>query len=300
MPRTYIKRKAWGILTVTLAAQIGILPLSIYYFHQFPGLFFITNIIVLPFLGLILGIGIFVLLLAILNILPDPLAKSYGWIIEQMNAFIGWVAAQDSFLFRDIPFSKWNVIACYFLITALFLFWSRTTGKQLLLSLVASIIFIGSFIMEIETHRENKLVIFQKSRKTLIGIQQASEMKLFKSDTASLTTVTYPLKSYSVANYIHKITEEKLPTYFNYNATPIVVLDSLGVFPKISEKPIIVLTESPRVNLNRLIDSLNPIQIIADGSNYHSSVARWKVTCEIRGILFHHTGKDGAFVIYGK
>ncbi|GEQ85365.1 competence protein ComEC [Patiriisocius marinistellae] len=297
MPRTYIKRKAWGILTVTLAAQIGILPLSIYYFHQFPGLFFITNIIVLPFLGLILGIGIFVLLLAILNILPDPLAKSYGWIIEQMNAFIGWVAAQDSFLFRDIPFSKWNVIACYFLITALFLFWSRTTGKRLLLSMVATIIFIGSFIMEIETHRENKLVIFQKSRKTLIGIQQASEMKLFKSDTASLTTVTYPLKSYSVANYIHKITEEKLPTYFNYNATPIVVLDSLGVFPKISEKPIIVLTESPRVNLNRLIDSLNPIQIVADGSNYHSSVARWKVTCEIRGILFHHTGEDGAFVM---
>jgi competence protein ComEC len=28
-----------GILTVSFAAQIGTMPLSIYYFHQFPGLF---------------------------------------------------------------------------------------------------------------------------------------------------------------------------------------------------------------------------------------------------------------------
>ncbi|MGJ8664798.1 MAG: ComEC/Rec2 family competence protein [Patiriisocius sp.] len=300
MPRNYIKRKAWGILTVTLAAQVGILPLSIYYFHQFPGLFFITNIIVLPFLGLILGIGIIVLILAAIGMLPDFIATSYGWIIEQMNGFIGWVAAQDSFLFRDIPFSKWNVFAFYFLIIALLLFWYRTTGKRLILSLVAVAFCILTFIADSQQHLENKLVIFQKSRKTIIGIQQASEMRLFKSDTTTKYQSIYPLKSFSVANYISEVKEEKLPKYFEYNNTPIIILDSLGVYPKISERPIIIFTESPKINLTRVIDSLQPLQIIADGSNYHSSVGRWKATCEMRGIPFHHTGKDGAFVLSGE
>lgn len=34
------------LLKVSIAAQIGVLPLSLYYFHQFPGLFFLTNMVI--------------------------------------------------------------------------------------------------------------------------------------------------------------------------------------------------------------------------------------------------------------
>jgi competence protein ComEC len=47
-PRNKPLKYIWGILTVSFAAQIGTMPLSIYYFHQFPGLFFITNLAVIP------------------------------------------------------------------------------------------------------------------------------------------------------------------------------------------------------------------------------------------------------------
>lgn len=45
------------LLKVSIAAQIGILPLSLYYFHQFPGLFFLTNMVIIPALMLVLGLG---------------------------------------------------------------------------------------------------------------------------------------------------------------------------------------------------------------------------------------------------
>lgn len=35
-------------LKITFAAQIGVLPLSLYYFHQFPMLFFVANLVVIP------------------------------------------------------------------------------------------------------------------------------------------------------------------------------------------------------------------------------------------------------------
>lgn len=62
-PENYFIRKPWQLLSVSLAAQLGVLPISLFYFHQFPALFFISNLVVIPFLGAILGIGFFVVFL---------------------------------------------------------------------------------------------------------------------------------------------------------------------------------------------------------------------------------------------
>jgi competence protein ComEC len=48
-PKNIVAKYFWDILTVSFAAQIGTLPLSIYYFHQFPGLFFVTNLVLFRF-----------------------------------------------------------------------------------------------------------------------------------------------------------------------------------------------------------------------------------------------------------
>jgi competence protein ComEC len=47
IPKNKIVQFFWDIITVSFAAQIGTFPMSIYYFHQFPGLFFITNLVIL-------------------------------------------------------------------------------------------------------------------------------------------------------------------------------------------------------------------------------------------------------------
>jgi competence protein ComEC len=49
--------------------------------------------------------------------------------------------------------------------------------------------------------------------------------------------------------------------------------------------------------LNRIIDSLKPQQIIADGSNYFAYVARWEESCKLKKLPFWHTAKQGAFPI---
>ncbi|MEO6348834.1 MAG: ComEC family competence protein, partial [Aquaticitalea sp.] len=59
----------------------------------------------------------------------------------------------------------------------------------------------------------------------------------------------------------------------------------------------VLLRNSPKINLKRLLDSLQPKLIIADGSNYKSYTQRWKMTCDKLKIPFHLTGEKGAFVL---
>ena len=78
----------------------------------------------------------------------------------------------------------------------------------------------------------------------------------------------------------------------------ILVIDSLGVYKHLTFQPnYVLLRHSPRLNLNRVIDSLQPQQIIADASNYKSYIARWKATCADKKIPFHITNEKGAFVL---
>ena len=103
-PKFLIPDKLWQIFTVTLAAQIGVVPISLFYFHQFPGLFFISNLVVIPFLSLILGFGLFVIIMALLDGLNKTIVDVYSFIIELLNDFISWIAQFESFLLKDFPY----------------------------------------------------------------------------------------------------------------------------------------------------------------------------------------------------
>ncbi len=297
-PRFYLDRLFWGIITVTIAAQLGIIPLSLFYFHQFPGLFFLTNIVILPVLGILLASGIVLVILAGCNALPDFFAEGYNYCLTLLNNFISWVARQDAFLFQDIPFSGLLVAGSYLLLVRLVLLWKQYSYKRLLYCFASVSLLVVLLIWEKRQAGYTEMVIYNKSRNSLLSIKENKQLTILKTDTVALEiSANYPIKSYRTATNIAFSSEEILPKYFTFQQKKILVLDSLGVYPKNSETNIILLTQSPTVNLEQLIDSLQPEQIIADGTNYKSYVYRWRKTCKKRKLPFHHTGTKGAFTL---
>lgn len=296
-PKNYLLKKIWSIFTVTMAAQLGIVPLSLYYFHQFPGLFLVTNLVVLPLLGLLLMGAIVVVVLAAFNILPEAITTSFNFLVELLNRFIGWIAQQEAFLFEDISFSEARVITSYLVITSLLLMWKKFSPRRLIYNLLCFGLFFGVLLFEKKHYSQQQLVVFQKNRQTLLGYKNGESLFLFGSDTTSNHKNTYPIKSYLVAQHITQISETTIPLYLRFKNKKILILDSLGVYPTSEPIDIVVFTESPKLHLDRLLDSLQPDLIVADGSNYPSYVSRWRTTCEKRKLPFHHTGSKGAFVL---
>jgi competence protein ComEC len=65
--KTWILDQTWLILSVTCAAQVGTLPFTLHYFHQFPIYFWLANLIVIPLVTLILYLSFFVLFLSFIS-----------------------------------------------------------------------------------------------------------------------------------------------------------------------------------------------------------------------------------------
>ena len=300
-PFTYSKfrpyRQIKEIMAVSLCAQIGVWPLSLYYFHQFPGLFLLTNIVILPFLTIFMCGGILIVILSLFEALPNWIADIYNFMMEWLNKFVHWVAVQDNFLFKDIHFSSIKVLATYLLVLTSFLYISKMEFKKLTFVLLSVIILITTYIYDDYRITTNEVIVFHKSRSTLIGHNNGKELKVFKKDTAEIVANSFLINGYKMQVGTKTYFEATLPNMFRVNQKNIVVLDSQNVYPKNERIHIVLLTTSPKININRLIDSLRPEQIIADGSNYPFYVKQWRKSCEIKKLPFHYTGEEGAFVI---
>lgn len=297
-PKYWIIDKPWQIFTVTLSAQVGVVPISLFYFHQFPGLFFISNIVVIPFLGLILGFGLLVIVLALLNILPNFMVITYSYIIDSLNSFIAWVAQFEDFLLRDIPFTILQVICSYFIIIGLVQVYKYKTFKWVAMSLFGIICLQGISFYNINKTQNDAFIVFNKSRFSIIGHKENDKLMVNHNLDSLKQTTDNVIKNYKVGESIERVTSDSLQSVYQFNNKTILVVDSLGIYNGLSFKTnYVLLRNSPRLNLNRLIDSLKPKQIIADASNYKSYVKRWKATCEHKKIPFHYTNEKGAYVL---
>ena len=297
-PKYWLFKKLWQTLTVTLSAQIGILPISLFYFHQFPGLFFLTNILIIPLLGIILGFGIIIILLAVLNILPLALANLFGLLINYMNHFVGWVAEQEAFLIKDISFSLSYVVIFYLIIISCFRFIINRNYKRFMLLLTSIIV---AQIILIYTKMEsptNQFLIFHKSRYSLLGNSQSNTLILSDNLDSISKQKDRIIKDYMVSNHIKSLETDSLQSVYPIGNKKLLVIDSLGIYNLKTFKPdYVLLRNSPKINLTRLIALLNPKLIIADGSNYKTYVERWKMTCDKTKTPFHQTNEKGALII---
>ncbi|WP_255702612.1 ComEC/Rec2 family competence protein [Antarcticibacterium sp. 1MA-6-2] len=285
----------WGILSVTIAAQIGVLPLSLFYFHQFPGLFFVSNLLILPFLGIILATGILVMLLSLLNLLPELLANAFSWMIKTLNSIVELVAAKEDFIFQDISFSLTLCITSYLLVAGFILLLKKISYRRIMFLLIAIAVLQISFISEEFSAESTEVYVFHKSRNTVIGVKTEKELQLFHDFENAAISFSF-IKNYSVEKDIEEIKNLPLKNLFNIHHAVMLRIDSSGIYRIRGLNPeIILLTNSPRVNLERLINILQPKIIIADGSNYPSVVSRWKKTAEKMKLPFHATGEKGAF-----
>ncbi|SHG63346.1 ComEC/Rec2 family competence protein [Winogradskyella jejuensis] len=287
----------WQIFTVTIAAQLGVAPISLFYFHQFPGLFFVSNLVIIPVLGVILGVGILVILLALIDILPSILAKGFGFIIESLNNFIAWIAQFENFLLRDISFSIYHVLASYLMIISGLYLFKQKSVKSIHYSLFSVLLFSCVLIYTKHKNSTNELVIYNKTRATILGKKADHQLVVYHNLDSNTIQHEKTLKNYEVGHFINSTIYDRLELVYSFKNEKILLVDSLGVYnTKNFKADYILLKDSPKINLNRLIDSLQPKQIIADASNYKSYVERWKQTCRDKKIPFHSTYEKGAFI----
>jgi len=252
-PKYFLVDKVWQLITVSLAAQIGVLPISLYYFHQFPGLFLLANSIIIPLLGILLSGGFIIIILMLLNILPDFLVTAYHYLILLINTFIHRVSLQEAFLFTHISMSFLKMIAFYVFIIFSFQFLKRKKTKPLILVLTSIIWIQGIYLYEkYNSQTTSELIVFHKNMHSLIGIKKRNIFDVFYNSDNFDISKDNSINNYSIKNNISTTVYHQHKKIYQFDKTLILCIDSLGIYNiKGVTKPIVILQNSPKINLER-------------------------------------------------
>ncbi|MEM6892776.1 MAG: ComEC/Rec2 family competence protein [Bacteroidota bacterium] len=291
-PEPWLLKKIWSLLTVSVSAQLGVLPISLFYFHQFPTLFFISNLVIVPFLGILLGGGLIVLGLASVRWLPSEVVWIYEHMILAMNRVIQWVAHFEGFVLREIPFDLTEVFLSYIGIVCLVTFLEKRTFRGLKYLALSIALFQGySLFSNYKISKNQKLIIPHSYKSSALWFQKGRRLEVFSKDSLVAKNA---LSNFKIEHSISEVNFLTNQNIFQYKGQILYKVDRFAIPPP---RPIHILwlTESPKLHLGRWLKQHQPKLVIADGSNYPSYISRWKKTCEAKGIPFHDTSKDGAY-----
>ncbi|WP_294818381.1 ComEC/Rec2 family competence protein [uncultured Flavobacterium sp.] len=282
---------------ISLAAQIGVLPLSLYSFNQFPLLFLLANLVVIPLSNMILVLGLAVLLL---NFIAPPAAIFIGylleWLIMAMNGFIAWVASFEKLVLKDIPFTLLLNFSLYALLILMVLWLFKKSYSRTAALLLSVLAFQAIYTLTVlESKNSDELVIFNNWNTSLLASMEASHLTVYSQDSLALKSPV--VKSYRKGSFARAIIIKPLQNVLWHKGSKVLVIDSTAAYSTDMKPDILLLIHSPKVNLERLLPALKPKQVVADATNYKSYVARWAMTCQKQKIPFHATAEKGSFRI---
>ena len=298
-PKNKILKYIRDVLSVSFAAQIGTLPLSLYYFHQFPGLFFITNLAIIPLTGFIMGLGVLVMVLAFFDLCPYFLSKTLEWSLFLVDKIIHTIASFEQFIFKDISFTMVFMLSFYSVIIAVIL-WFKKPLPQRLIAVLLSVIGLQIALLcnKWSTGHQQEWIVFHSKKSTLITERNGKAVTFYANDSLlKIGTKNYTLNNYLMGNFSHLAAAKKIKNTAFFKGYTILILDSMGIYPKQQQADILVLTQSPKINLDRLIQINHPKEIVADATNYKSFQERWKASCLKAKIPFHSTSEKGFYIL---
>ncbi|WP_292892028.1 ComEC/Rec2 family competence protein [Nonlabens sp.] len=308
-----VKDFFWSICTVTIAAQIGVAGVSLFYFHQFPGLFILGNLLLLPVLPLIIGAALLLILLLLIGLPTDWLTTALNVLLEFIMKTVANISSWESFIITDIYITWWEMILMYTVLFSLVLFlvpyfkrskkerfYLKKPNWMLHLSLASAILWMGIRSFETYAYSEEQFLVLHQATGSAVSLSNKEQALLLTDlhvmDTTRAVNSLERLKN--IENHRgKKLSIADLQSMVHYKDAQLVVIAENGVYDTSIKSANVLLSHSPKINIERLILDTHPKIIIADGSNYRHLIEAWKITCDQRNIRFLNTYEDGAVAI---
>lgn len=175
----------WELTAVSIAAQIGTFPISIYYFQQFPMYFWLSNFVVIPAAAVMLYLASFFFICTPLKLLTTLIAFSINVVVRGLNYSVAFI---ESLPFSVITGISSNIISTSILLLLVLVFGWLLSSKRitpLYILLVIILIFTSySSYLHIKTRQQNLIIFYDSYRLPLLSlIEGKKHYYYFQGDT---------------------------------------------------------------------------------------------------------------------
>jgi competence protein ComEC len=205
----WVANAAWEITALSVAAQVATFPLGLYYFHQFPFSFLLSNLIAVPISSIAVYVGVVLLVVKGLVALPalwlpwlDLVPRLVGYVFQ------GFIWAFNEYIFLigrlfpgavvgGVHLNQTQTLLIFLLIILVCAFFAKPRLAWAGLALLLVSCYAGSRVAEAaEVAPVREFVVYSIPRRSVVGFWQGAAPEFVTLDSLPLTETerTYRLK----------------------------------------------------------------------------------------------------------
>ncbi len=300
-PPKYMK-SVWELTAVSIAAQLITMPLTIYYFHQFPNYFLIANLIAGPLSTAIIPLGMAVFAGSFAwPVLGEWIGKLLSLVIKMLNESMTFIDGLPFAVSHGLWISMFEQTLLYLLILLAFVMFVNENKRMVFPVLILIIGFFSSqFIRKINHFQHPEMIVFHLNGQSAIAYSTGNTLNFVCDSSAKSQTEKW--QRY-VENYCMKRNLSKQhflnDQHFYLLGNQKIAIVSQENRRLRSQKPlevdVLLIRGNPNVKLSEMIETYHPKTIIVDGSNKNYRIEKWKREPLPEGTKLHITAERGAY-----
>ena len=284
----------WTSVLISIAATIFTLPISLYYFHQFPVWFVFSNLLIIPIsMFLMLGAALFLVFYKILFV-----NQLLVYIINSSTSIMLWLAQltdNPKYGFIDfIPFSKMDVVFMLLTIALCLMVIATKQYKQVLVLCITVVIWLTfSLYTSFNERREKEFLVFHVKQKSVFALRLGQTVYAHFNELTPIEFQRY-IKPYLLTISNLKVVDTKANS-FKIDSVNIVNNSQNTSLSKVIDADYIVVSHNTPLILTTNYKT-KPL-VIADCSNSYKFVKQLKKQCAMLEIPFYWIKENGALQI---
>ena len=307
-PSNWLMHKIWAITTVSIAAQLATFPLGMYYFHQFPNYFLLSNLFVIPLATFIINGGVLLFVISSIPVLPNYIAWAVNKMLVFLNFAVEWVDSLPYSLTLGISISTLETLLIY-LIILLFIpsvISKNFKGIKMALSCAILLVFF-QFYEKITLQEQQYFIVYDVKGERAIDFVDGNKNYFIADDDLAKdkSKMRFHIMHYRWERRVQESTlVPSIYTSNNYFRNKnfiqfydknILLLDKDFIKAKnLSEIKFDFVIVSGKAEVD--LENINCKQLIIDSSVSYYKQEQIKKECHKRDIPFYNVNTQGAYL----
>ena len=177
---TKIFRYLWNGTALGLSAQIFTIPFCLYYFHQFPNYFVLTNLGIIIMSGVLISLGAGLFIFSWSPFLSVGIGLILSSLLYLLVTFIGWIEQLPGAVAKGFQLHEYELLGLYVLII-LILFSYLYKTRPFYSIIIGTIIVIALSSHRYYNINEKHLIVFNNN-KLCFAIHSSNQIYFFYDD----------------------------------------------------------------------------------------------------------------------
>ena len=192
--RNKVLDQAWSYCALSLAAQLATFPISLYYFHQFPIYFLISNLFIVLPVAIIMYAGIAFLFIPF-SILIKPMGQFLNWLINLTNGSLYYIENLPFSSVSGIWISSFQYLLIYLIIGCFILKISfKSKGILWFASIFLVVLAISFTFQSVINYKRHELIFFSLRKNTAIAYLYRGRSVIVSDLHASDKLISFSIK----------------------------------------------------------------------------------------------------------